>query len=118
MDSVTDWTALQIEKVFEAVFPDRRCRQTKNLSGRTRLEQRFKCDRRHVMALIDDHQAIPLEKRRIIFNACETGKHRNIEFPSKPPCGSTPDADLVALRDSEKSGHLFAPLIEKERAVD
>src|SRR5580700_9461062 len=107
MDGVADWTALQIEKLFEAVFADRRCRQTNNLSGGTRLEQRFKCDGRHVMALIDDHQTISLEKCGIVIHARETGEHRNIEFPSEPSCRSTPDTNFFLFHDAEKTNNLF-----------
>ena len=37
------------------------------------------------MALIDDHQSVPLEERRMVFDASETGKHRNVEFLGMPP---------------------------------
>ena len=108
---------MQIEQLFEAVL-SHRCRgQTDDFPARAGLEKLFEGDRRHVMALIDDNQPVPLKERRIVLHAGETRQHGDVESARQPAGRTAPYADFLALQKAEKTPGFLAPLIEENRPV-
>jgi hypothetical protein len=58
---MTNRVALQVEELLKAVFSDRGCGQTEDLSARTGFEKSLEGRGRHVMAFVDNHEPISLE---------------------------------------------------------
>ena len=115
-DLVAGRAALEPDQGFEPVAPVRGGGQAEPASRPGALHARLERDRRDVVALVDDDEAVVVEDGRVVA-AGEALDHRDVDHSGRAVAAAADLADLRGV-EVEVLGESGAPLVDEFLAVD
>ena len=102
LDRVAGRSAVEPDDRFELVPPVRGGREAEPSPGPGPLDARRKRDGGKVVALVDDHEPVPVEHRRVVATG-QALQHRDIDHAGRPVLAAADLADLL-LRKTKVVG--------------